>query len=87
MRNVLIVAAAAFALAGCYRNETAKTVHVAQWDDTKSWHVTCVGYGGTMYDGNSSGPVEYDETGRISFIDAQTGKIVKSEGECLQVER
>jgi hypothetical protein len=86
MRTVILIACAAMALSGCYRNDTEKAVARANYDDSKSWHVTCVGYQGLMYDGNSRGPVTYDENGRVSFIDAQTGKMIKSEGECVQVE-
>ena len=86
MKNIAIICLVALALAGCYRNQTSQAVRTAQYDNNKNWHVSCSGYTGPMYDGNSRGPVEYDETGRISFIDAQTGKLVKSEGECIQTE-
>ncbi len=88
MKNVALIAAvsASVLLAGCYRNDTERAVNKANWDDSKNWHVTCVGYGGLMYDGNSRGPVTYDDTGRVSFIDAKSGKMVKSEGECVQIE-
>jgi len=81
---VLVISA--LALSGCARNQTSAAVRSAQWDNTKNWHVTCQGYSGVMYDGNTRGPVEYDETGRVSFIDAVSGKLVKSEGECVQTE-
>lgn len=86
-RLVLLAAvASAFALSGCYRNDTTRAVDTANYDNSKSWHVTCQGYGGVLFDGDTRGPTTYDETGRVSFIDRSTGKLVKSEGECVQTE-
>lgn len=78
----LAALAAALALSGCYRNDTSRTNTAVLYDDTPA-RVTCVGYGGLMFDGQTKGAVEYDEGGRVSFIDAETGHLVKTEGECV----
>lgn len=82
MKTALIVAAAALALSGCYRNETAKEAVALSYSDTPA-QVTCTGYNGLMIDTVSKGTVIYDEGGRVTFTDAKTGHMVKTEGECI----
>lgn len=82
MRTTVIIALAGLALAGCYRNQTVRANASLRYSDTPS-HITCYGYGGLMVDAQSRGAVERDDDGLITFIDAKTGHVVKTEGECV----
>ena len=48
--------------------------------------IRCLGFHAPMYVGRSTGAPVYDvESGRLNFIDAATGALVASEGECVVV--
>lgn len=79
---IIATALAAVSLAGCYRNDTSRTNAAVLYGDAPA-RITCTGYNGLMFDGESTGAVEYDEGGRISFLDRKTGGLVKTEGECV----
>ena len=44
--------------------------------------IACWTYGAETYSGRSTGKVEYDEGGRISFVDAANGRYTTVEGDC-----
>ncbi len=71
-------------VASCTDARRARTA--ATWSD-KPANVTCYSYaaGGPLYQGRSSGKVTYDDGGRVSFVDAATGRYTTVEGECLIV--
>jgi hypothetical protein len=78
----LICAAAAVALSGCYRTATSKANYQLRYDDRPA-RVTCLAYGNVMVDTVSNGAVERDDDGLVSFVDSRTGRMIKTEGECL----
>lgn len=71
---------AAAALASC--SETSRAAMDARSDDRPTT-VTCTGYNGEIFNGRSTGRIEFDETGRLTFVDAATGGLVITEGECI----
>ena len=56
----------------------------ATWGD-KPADIVCWTYGTQNFAGRSTGKVEYDEGGRISFVDAANGRYTTIEGECRVV--
>ena len=56
----------------------------ATWGD-KPADIVCWTYGTQNFSGRSTGKVEYDEGGRISFVDAANGRYTTVEGECRVV--
>lgn len=82
MKRTIILLAAAMVLAGC--SETQKAANDAYYGD-KPAHITCYSYaaGGPFIDTDTKGRIEYDDGGRITFVDAKTGELVKTEGECV----
>lgn len=84
---VLAGATAVTALAACggvYNTDTYQAERDALYSD-KPAAITCYGYGAVMFDGQSTGKVLYDEGGRVSFVDAATGRYTTVEGECRVV--
>ena len=53
----------------------------ATWGD-KPADIVCWTYGTQNFAGRSTGKVEYDEGGRISFVDAANDRYTTVEGEC-----
>lgn len=45
--------------------------------------ILCQGYNGVIFSGRSTGRIEFDPTGRITFVDATTGAYTVTEGECI----
>ena len=54
------------------------------WGD-KPADITCWTYGTQVFAGRSTGKVEYDRGGRLSFVDAASGRYTTVEGECRVV--
>lgn len=71
---------ALLAVAGC--SETDRARNDARGDDRPTT-ILCQGYNGVIFEGRSSGRVEFDPTGRLTFVDAATGSYVIAEGECI----
>lgn len=83
-RNILIaalVAAAAFSVSACHVTEAGREASRASWQD-KPALIFCQGYNGVIFDGQSTGKIIYDEGGRYTFVNAQTGRLTVVEGEC-----
>ena len=55
----------------------------AVYYENRPAHIICTGYNGVLVDTNTLGRIEFDATGRIDFVDAKTGGLVKTEGECV----
>ena len=82
MRKILIAAAlCATALSAC-TSETTRAQNDVYYND-KPARIMCMGYSGVMVDTTTTGRIEFDSTGRIDFVDAQTGRLTKTEGECV----
>lgn len=82
MHRLMLLAAVALSLTGCMRSDTQKAQRDARWND-KPAHISCNGYTGPMVDTDTTGRIEYDDGGRITFVDAKTHRLVKTEGECV----
>ncbi|ADL00651.1 hypothetical protein MMB232_01342 [Brevundimonas subvibrioides] len=76
------VALSTLALAGCTDSKRAR--NAATWGD-KPADITCWTYGTENFRGRSTGKVEYDDGGRVSFVDAANGRYTTVEGECRVV--
>ena len=81
MRPILTsLAVAGLALtSACTESERAR--RAATFADQAA-DITCWTYGTETYSGRSTGKVEYDEGGRISFVDAANGRYTTVEGDC-----
>lgn len=83
MKKILLAgfAAAALFLSAC-SDVNNKSNQVTYLDIPA--RITCTGLAtGVMFDGYSSGRVTYEEGGRLKFVDAKTGGLVITEGECI----
>ncbi len=49
--------------------------------------ITCWTYGTETFSGRSTGKVEYNDGGRIAFVDAANGRYTTIDGECRVVYR
>ena len=56
----------------------------ATWGDTPA-DITCWTYGIENFKGRSTGKVEYDDGGRISFVDAANNRYTTIDGDCRVV--
>lgn len=82
MKRILFIVAApalALAAAGCTDSERAQKA--ATFGDQPA-DIRCWTYGTETFSGRSTGKVEYDEGGRISFVDAANGRLTTVDGEC-----
>lgn len=70
------------ATAGC--TDSKRAGQAATWGDQAA-DITCWSYGEQTYSGRSTGKVEYDEGGRVSFVDAASGRYTTIEGDCRVV--
>ena len=78
----LIAVAGAFASSACTDSERAG--NAALWSDQPA-DITCWTYGTENFAGRSTGKIEYDEGGRISFVDAATNRYTTIDGDCRVV--
>lgn len=79
---VLIAASGAVALSGCTDSKRAR--NDATWGDRPA-EITCWTYGTENFTGRSTGKVEYDDGGRISFVDAANNRYTTVDGDCRVV--
>ena len=82
MRRILFVAVLAslsVGTAACTDSERAR--NSATFADQPA-DIMCWTYGTENFRGRSTGKVEYDEGGRISFVDAANGRLTTVEGDC-----
>ncbi|MEJ2814754.1 hypothetical protein [Caulobacter sp. CCG-8] len=83
MKTALTLFALAAALASSACTDSKRARNDATWTDRPA-DVTCWSYGTQTYSGRSTGKVEYDD-GRLSFVDAATGRYTTIDGECRVV--
>jgi hypothetical protein len=83
MKTALTLFAVAGALASSACTDSKRARNDATWTDRPA-DVTCWSYGTQTYAGRSTGKVEYDD-GRLSFVDAATGRYTTIDGECRVV--
>jgi hypothetical protein len=70
------------AVGGC--TDSKRASRDATWGD-KPADITCWTYGTESFSGRSTGKVEYDEGGRISFVDAANQRYTTVDGDCRVV--
>lgn len=69
-------------LAAC--TDSRRAQNDVKWADRPA-DITCWTYGQQNFSGRSTGKVEYDEGGRVSFVDAANGRFTTVEGDCRVV--
>jgi len=79
---ITVLAGLALGTAGCTDSERAS--QATKWGDQAA-DITCWSYGEQTYSGRSTGKIEYDEGGRVSFVDAANGRYTTIEGDCRMV--
>ena len=84
--KVLTTAATALALIGALSacTDSRRARNDATWGD-KPADITCWTYGVETFKGRSTGKVEYNDGGRIAFVDAANGRYTTVDGECRVV--
>lgn len=84
MRPALLppVLAAALITVACADSKRARDD--ATFSDRPA-RITCWSYGVLNFDGRSTGKVEYDDDGRISFVDAANDRYATIDGDCRVV--
>ena len=82
MISVAAVGCLLLFLCGC--TDTNSAANAAQWSDKRA-SVTCFTYGQLTFNGWSTGRIEYDEGGKISFVDQANGRYTVIEGDCRVV--
>ena len=80
--TILLIAGLAVAATGCTESRRAR--NAATWSDQPA-DITCWTYGTETFSGRSTGKVEYNDGGRIAFVDAANGRYTTIEGECRVV--
>lgn len=83
-QNVLVgcLIIAASGAASCTESKRAR--NGATWGDQPA-EITCWTYGVENFTGRSTGKVEYDDGGRISFVDASNNRYTTVDGDCRVV--
>ena len=79
---VLTCLALAVLVSGC--TDSRKAQRDVKWGDRPA-DIICWTYGTQNFAGRSTGKVEYDEGGRLSFVDAANGRFTTIEGDCRVV--
>ncbi len=80
--HTLAILVAALALPACSESQRAK--NEAKFNDRPA-DITCWTHGTEIYAGQSTGKVEYDEGGRVSFVDAANKRYTTINGDCRVV--
>ena len=80
--TILLIAGLAVAATACTESRRAR--NAATWSDQAA-DITCWTYGTETFSGRSTGKVEYNDGGRIAFVDAANGRYTTIEGECRVV--
>lgn len=81
MRTATIIAVSALALGAAACTESERARKAATFGDQPA-DILCWTYGTENFRGRSTGKIEYDEGGRISFVDAANGRLTTVEGDC-----
>ncbi len=83
-RWIVIGTVAAIAVGASACTDSRRARNATTWGD-KPADITCWTYGTQTYAGRSTGKVEYDDGGRVSFVDAANGRYMTIEGDCRVV--
>ncbi|WP_298159754.1 hypothetical protein [Brevundimonas sp.] len=83
-RTVALVLIAGLAVTAAACTESKRARNAATWGD-KPADITCWTYGTETFSGRSTGKVEYNDGGRIAFVDAANGRYTTIDGECRVV--
>jgi hypothetical protein len=83
-RPVAVILVAGIALATTACTEAKRARNAATFGDQPA-DITCWTYGTETFSGRSTGKVEYDDGGRIAFVDAANGRYTTVEGDCRVV--
>ena len=83
-RWIVIGTMAAIALGTSACTDSKRARNATTWGDQPA-DITCWTYGTQNYAGRSTGKVEYDDGGRLSFVDAANGRYTTIEGDCRVV--
>jgi hypothetical protein len=79
---LVLVAGLTVATSACTESKRAR--NAATWGDRPA-DITCWTYGTQTFSGRSTGKVEYNDGGRIAFVDAASGRYTTIDGECRVV--
>ena len=79
---ILVALVVVPALTAC--TDSRRAQNDVKWADRPA-DITCWSYGVQNFAGRSTGKVEYDEGGRISFVDAANGRFTTIDGDCRVV--
>jgi hypothetical protein len=85
-RTTTLFLIAGMALAATACTEAKRARNAATFSDQPA-DITCWTYGTETFSGQSTGKVEYDDGGRIAFVDAANGRYTTVEGDCRVVYR
>ena len=80
--TLILIAGLAVASAACTDAKRARTG--ATFADQPA-DITCWTYGTETYSGRSTGKVEYNDGGRVSFVDAANDRYTTVDGDCRVV--
>jgi len=81
MKTALALVAVFGALASTACTDSRRARDSATWNDRPA-DITCWTYGTEIFTGRSTGKVEYDDGGRISFVDSTTKRYMTIDGDC-----
>jgi hypothetical protein len=82
--TLFLIAGMTLAATAC--TEAKRARNAATFGDQAA-DITCWTYGTQTFAGQSTGKVEYDDGGRIAFVDAANGRYTTVEGDCRVVYR
>jgi len=80
--TITLVLGLAVSAAACTESRRAR--NDATFSDRPA-DITCWTYGVETFKGRSTGKVEYNDGGRIAFVDAANGRYTTVDGECRVV--
>jgi hypothetical protein len=83
-RTTALFLIAGVALASTACTEAKRARNAATFGDQPA-DITCWTYGTQTFSGRSTGKVEYNDGGRIAFVDAANGRYTTIDGECRVV--
>jgi hypothetical protein len=83
-KAVTITLALGLAVSAAACTESRRARNDATFSDRPA-DITCWTYGVETFQGRSTGKVEYNDGGRIAFVDAANGRYTTVDGECRVV--
>jgi hypothetical protein len=83
-RTVTLILIAGLAVTAAACTDSRRARNAATWGDQPA-DITCWTYGTETFTGRSTGKVEYNDGGRIAFVDAANDRYTTVDGECRVV--